>query len=178
MSQAPRGGFSRRRLVRWGSGLLGAGAGLVLTHESGAVPLSGVRATVAAAAVDVRSGPASTRSRIGGLNRGAVVTCLATSGTWFQITFGTGTGWVSNGNLTLVVTTPAVTVTRGSTAVKAVCLTFDAGDDRRTDTHDHPGPDIDPRTHVRSVRCRHTGRVAAWRRRVGLAAPGSGRSVK
>ena len=130
MSHDRRGAFTRRRLLRWGAGLLGAGGGLFLTRESRAVPLSGVRATVATATVDVRSGPASTRSRIGGLNRGAVVTCLATSGTWFRITFGTGTGWVSSGNLTLVVTTPAVTVTRGSTAVKAVCLTFDAGDDR------------------------------------------------
>jgi len=129
MVQDRRAAFSRRRLIRWGAGVLGAGAGLLLTRESQAVPLSGIRAT-ANAAIDVRSGPASTRTRIGGLNRGASVTCVATAGAWFQIAFGAGSGWVYSGNLTLTVTSPAVTVSRGSTAVKAVSLTFDAGDDR------------------------------------------------
>ena len=48
------------------------------------------------AGVNVRSGAGTGHSRIGGLAEGASVTIVGQSGGWYQIKYGSGTGWVSS----------------------------------------------------------------------------------
>ena len=130
MDQSRSALLSRRRLLLLGAGVAAsAGASFAVVPGAGAVPLSGVTATVNVATLDVRSGPASSRARIGGLSRGTTVSCTATASAWFRVTAASVSGWVHSSGVTLVAS-PATTVTRGSTAAKAVALTFDCGDDR------------------------------------------------
>ena len=48
------------------------------------------------AGVNVRSGAGTRYGRIGGLAEGASVTIVGQSGGWYQIKYGSGTGWVSS----------------------------------------------------------------------------------
>lgn len=130
MDQRRPAPLSRRRLLLLGAGAA-ASVGAALSDAPGAraVPLSGVTATVSVASLDVRSGPASSRARIGGLSRGTTVSCTATASAWFRVSTASLSGWVHSSGVTLVAS-PAATITRGSTAAKAVALTFDCGDDR------------------------------------------------
>ncbi len=126
MVQQRRASISRRGLFRLGLGAACAGAALAAAPEAEAVPLSGVSATVNVASLAVRSGPSSANTWIGSLSRGTVVTCTATASAWFRVSAPSVSGWIHSSGVTLRVSSPAVNITRGSLAVKAVCLSFDA----------------------------------------------------
>lgn len=130
MDESRSAPLSRRRLLLLGAGAAASvGVALVVAPGVGAVPLSGVTATVSVTTLDVRSGPASSTARIGGLSRGTTVSCTATASAWFRVSTASVSGWVHSSGVTLVASS-ASTITRGSTAANAVALTFDCGDDR------------------------------------------------
>ena len=129
MVQQRRASISRRGLFRLGLGAACAGAALVAAPDAKAVPLSGVTATVHVGSLAVRSGPSSADAWIGTLSQGTVVSCTTTAGAWFRISAPSVSGWIHSSNVTLRVSSPAVNFNRGSLAVKAVCLSFDADDE-------------------------------------------------
>ncbi|PGS47961.1 SH3 domain-containing protein [Bacillus sp. AFS041924] len=55
-----------------------------------------VNGTVTASVLNIRSGPSTTYKVVGTLKKGAKVSITRTSGSWYKITSGTKTGWVSS----------------------------------------------------------------------------------
>ncbi|PEL06715.1 SH3 domain-containing protein [Bacillus sp. AFS017336] len=55
-----------------------------------------VNGTVTATVLNVRSGPSTSNKIVGTLKKGAKVSITSTSGTWYKITSGSKTGWVSS----------------------------------------------------------------------------------
>ncbi len=76
--------------IAWAHGAyLREGAG------SGGGSTTTTQARVTASALNVRSGPGTGNSVLGQLANGAIVSIIGQSGSWRQIRYGNGTGWVS-----------------------------------------------------------------------------------
>jgi peptidoglycan/xylan/chitin deacetylase (PgdA/CDA1 family) len=122
--------LSRRRLLIGGAAVVAGVEGILLARsDSEAVSLSKITGTVNTDVLTVRSGPSTSKSKIGQVTLNQTVTCLETSGSWFQIQRQTLTGWVASEYITLKPIVTTKTFDRGRTDRKMVALTFDCGED-------------------------------------------------
>jgi len=135
--RVPRSALSRRTLLRAGAGGLGlaagfgGGAALAQANPPGQVALPPhITATVNVSYLNVRQGPSTTYRILGELHQGDQVTCLVTSGDWFQIASAHLAGYVYSPSVTLNSATLAKVVPRGLTTRPLVTLSMDCGADR------------------------------------------------
>lgn len=94
------------------------------------------KGTVTASSLNMRSGPGTSYSRITTLPRGTVVTVLSASGSWYQISVGGQTGYVTSEYLTVegaastrtgTVTAASLNVRRGAGTGYAVIIVIPRG---------------------------------------------------
>ncbi len=90
-------GWVSSQFVKKGSGgSSGGGSSSGGSSSGGSTSTAGYVSGTGGAGVNVRSGAGTGYGRIGGLGEGASVTIVGQSNGWYQIKYGSGTGWVSS----------------------------------------------------------------------------------